>query len=95
MRNNFPLRAERSKPRKPAEKAPLARLVRRREVLKPAVNAVDLTSSKPSSSQGKLSKYRRNRVYYEETHLPVPKKVYESLFESKKPLRQKTFPILF
>ena len=48
-----------------------------------------------SISATTMNKYKRNRIYYEETHPRVSKKVYDNPFDSKKPLKQKKFPILF
>jgi len=40
-------------------------------------------------------KIKKSRIYYEETHPPTSKKSYENLFQSKKAIKQKKFPILF
>ena len=51
--------------------------------------------SKARSIQKNGAKQRRSRVYYEQTHPKTSKKVFENIFETKKPLKQKRFPILF
>lgn len=49
----------------------------------------------PSQSRTNWNKYKKNRIYYEETHPRATKKLYENPFDTKKPIKQKKFPILF
>ena len=69
------------------------------DILKPSISttvfgARDLNYDH-NTSKSTLQRYRKSRVTYEETHPRTAKKVFESAFESKKPLKQKRFPILF
>ena len=66
--------------------------------MKSAVKTLDLTlkqNYEKTYVQGYHIKHKKNRIYYEETHPKAAKKVFESIFETKTPLKQKKFPIVF
>lgn len=49
----------------------------------------------PTGTTPKPGKYKKNRIYYEETHPPNTKKVLDSPNPLKKAIKQKRFPIIF
>lgn len=49
----------------------------------------------PAGSTPKPGKYKKNRIYYEETHPPNTKKVLENPNALKRAIKQKRFPIIF
>ena len=70
----------------------------KKELAKISSSTVELAmkeNTSPSNSRVNWNKYRKNRIYYEETHPKAIKKIYENPFESKKAIQQKKFPILF
>ena len=79
-----------------SEKVSLKKIKSKMDLLRPSVNPLEYRDeNKNTSSQKFITKQRRSRVYYEQTHPKTSKKVYENPFESKKPIKQKRFPILF
>ena len=103
IRQTYKLKESSKGVRTPSQKKPektsLKKIKSRGDVLKSSISTVVFANRdfnlEPSQSKGTLQRYRKHRVTYEDTHPRTAKKVYESAFDSKKPLKQKRFPILF